>query len=181
MSTDTKTDPGTRARGIHALLSQASVWVDRQGRRHDVASMSVRYKRHVVGFLERGARIYGLYYQLGRTSTPLGFYSPYVIGHDADGNPVESREQIYVGPSELSLDLIERDERETDRLIEADPVAWLRSTPLVARLLADIDAGRGGTDGDAEHQAYVETQAQYAHGDPLADHEIHGRPSEGTI
>jgi hypothetical protein len=106
-----------------SLLDQDQIWIDGQGNRHDVAEMSVRYKANVIAFLERRAKLLEFHYSCGEA---LWFGS-------LDGG------EMAMASLEDSMF-----EAQDERL--KDPVAWLRSTRLVARLIADVNAGLGGED-----------------------------------
>jgi hypothetical protein len=113
-----------QARAMHALFSQDGVWFDAQCRRHDVAEMSVRYKANVVAFLERRAPNLELLYSFGEIQS------------------------VSLAPTDGSMaaDMLEQALDEETARRAADPVAWLHSTPLVARMLRDVEAGLGGED-----------------------------------
>lgn len=109
---------------VYCLLEQADAWIDANGRRHQIDEMSVRYKANVVAFLERRAARLADFYGYGE----LIDYSR----HPAGG--------------EMAQDAVESALADADRARMEQPVEWLRGTRLVRRLLADVDAGRGGED-----------------------------------
>ncbi|WP_166344957.1 hypothetical protein [Phytoactinopolyspora limicola] len=112
---------------IYYYLHQAEMWIDRNQVRHDISEMSVRYKANCIAWAERRAKRWAGMYEWG-ASIWLGTQEAHM--------------------TESTVDHFERQMHEEDQRRDADPVTWLRSTPLIARLIADVEAGRGGTDGD---------------------------------
>lgn len=141
--------------GIYALLEQDQIWFDIRSQRHEIAEMSVRYKANVIGWLERRAHGFAVMYGIGKEARIWGASAPVVIGVDDNGDPIESRKSYSMAPTpgSMAADMLEAElDAETTKQL-ADPVAWIRTTPLVRRLLDDIANGRGGTDGDAPARA----------------------------
>lgn len=109
----------------YRLLTQSDRWVDRGGELHDLDAMSVRYKANIVGFLERRAVGLADFYSYGEI---LSFSGP-------------------LGPSgEMAQDSLDQALEEADRERRADPLKWLRSTPLLQRLRHDVKNKLGGED-----------------------------------
>lgn len=131
---------------IYLLLEQADIWIDRQGRRHDVAEMTTRYKRNVIQFLERHAKNLALAHSVGQINAIFAPIGREVTGVDENGQDVLGG-LVHGGPrGEAAQDALDAAINAEDVLKDADPVAWIRSTPLVSRMLDDIAAGRGGED-----------------------------------
>lgn len=143
------------AHGIYVLLNQGHLWVDRGGRRHDIAEMSVRYKRNVIGFLERRARYLVTMHGTGQLEAIFAPIGREVLGEREDGSPVLG-EVVYGGPrGEMAQDRFDWEMQRAQAEREDDPVGWLRTTPLLRRLIDDVENNRGGTDGDEEHQRWL--------------------------
>lgn len=103
------------------FLDQDEIWTDKEGNQHRIDEMSVRYKANVVAFLERRAVSMEFNYSLGEARFIGGMaMHAQELAEDACGDEWERR-----------MD---------------DPVAWLRSTRLMKRLIDDVANGRGGED-----------------------------------
>lgn len=108
-------DIEARSRGIYALLNQDQVWVDAQDNHHQIDDMDLSYKANVVAFIERRANAFAQLYSFGE----MWALMPYA--HEMS----ESTEDHF--------------EAENDRRLQ-DPLAWIRTTKLVQRLINDIAA-----------------------------------------
>lgn len=142
----TERTPGTVALMGH-VLDQADVWVDKEGQRHLVEEMSVRYKSNVVGYLERRARAVA---------------SQYAV-HAVHALP----DPDWVG--EAAFDSLMHEVNATWDALLGDPLVWLRGTTLVQRLRDDVAAGRGGVDGDEQLRNPASQVPEHPGGD-LSDH-----------
>lgn len=137
-------------------LNQTEIWVDRQGVEHRVDDMSVRYKANVIGFLERRAShmvarvlVDRLLQTMDRMAAPV----PCVIGV-RDGEDVECEVARGGGRWAHGVDhqLVDFDEHpeavpDLPKVNHDEAVAMVRRTPFMQRLIADVEAGRGGDDG----------------------------------
>lgn len=137
-------------------LGQTDIWVDRQGAEHLVDEMSVRYKANVIGFLERRAPhivaevlVKQLFAAMARMAAPV----PCVIG-ERNGEAVECEVargggRWAHGVDHQMLDFDEHPESVPDlpSVSNDEAVAMVRRTPFMQRLIADVEAGRGGEDG----------------------------------
>jgi hypothetical protein len=138
-------------------LGQTEIWFDQRGNEHRIDEMSVRYKTNVLRMIERhaprivaNAMVDALVAKLMSASSTVpcvdcdqrGITKPHEWEHGAwhGSGPVPGSEADqmfqYVLPEMPSMS--------TEEAVE-----MVRRTPLVARLIEDIAAGRGGTDGDA--------------------------------
>lgn len=142
-------------------LGQTEIWVDQRGVEHGIDEMSVRYKANVVRFLERRApgmvarALAARYFELvGKLFEPV----PCVLGEMPDGTAVECGAARHGNRWEHGVDhlMLDYDKYpdEVDAMIPDLPtvtndeaVDMVRRTPLVQRLIADVEAGAGGDDG----------------------------------
>lgn len=149
-------------------LGQTEVWVDRQGREHRVDDMSVRYKANVIGFLERRAP-HIVREAIGRkvadaiiSATAVMFRPvPCVQCEGLDGDGTMRVHRFEHGVDHMVYD-IDKYPDETDAMVDdvwqkalaaapsytaEEAVELVRQTPFMQRLIADVEAGRGGDDG----------------------------------
>lgn len=101
-----------------AILDQAEVWVDKEGKEHRIAEMTGRYALNVYNYLKSRAPVVGFRYGLYLISLPM---------------PPE--ESAAFDDVEASI------EREQHR-IGTDPRAWLLDKPLMRALLARVAVDR---------------------------------------
>lgn len=115
-----------QCRGTYLLLNQDKVWVDANGKHHEIEAMSVRYKVNVAAFLQRrAARLADLYSYGEITAVMSGPLAPM---------------------GEMAQDAVEVELELADKARTADPVGWLLQTALLRRLISDIEANMGGED-----------------------------------
>lgn len=105
------------ARAIHSMLSQDELWIEATGREWRVEDLEAQHRENIIGFLERNAETLEFYFFYGLT---LLYSSRHVNGEMA----------------EVLMDQ-EHDRIMGEEMIPAmhGPVAWMRDTPLVSRLL----------------------------------------------
>lgn len=138
-------------------LGQAEIWFDVRGNEHRIDEMSVRYKTNVVAMIERHApRIVAnaiadaLIANLSRSgrTVPCVFCDQRGIT-----KPHEWEHGVWHGsgpvPGSEADQMFQENLPELPSITVDEAVEMVRRTPLVARLIEDIAAGRGGTDGDA--------------------------------
>lgn len=131
---------------IYALLNQDRQWISKDRVRHDIEQMSVRYKRNVIGFMESRARQFATYYSWGEIESVYGAQAREIIGQ-IDGEPVFGRLiSLAPEPGSMAADALDSAMNAEWEHQHNDPVGWLRGKKLVARLIADVEAGRGGED-----------------------------------
>lgn len=113
-------------RGTYLLLNQDKVWIDANGKHHQIEAMSVRYKANVSAFLERRAVRLADLYGYGEITVTMS-------------DPLAPR-------GEMAQDALGHELEQADKARMADPVGWLRETKLVRRLIADVASDQGGED-----------------------------------
>lgn len=101
-----------------AILDQAEVWVDKEGKEHRIAEMTGRYCLNVYSYLKSRAPVVGFRYGLYLISLPM---PPEDSAAYDDVDAAVTREQERIG---------------------ADPRAWLLDKPLMRALLARVAVDR---------------------------------------
>lgn len=119
-----------------AILDQAEVWVDKEGREHRIEEMSGRYALNVYNYLKSRAPVVGFRYGLYLISLPM---PPEDSAAFDDVEAAMDREQHRIG---------------------TDPRAWLLDKPLMRALLARVAVdriARGATGYDYAADAELRT------------------------
>lgn len=146
-------------------LGQTEVWIDRQGNEYRIDDMSVGYKANVIRFLERRAphivrKAVGRAVADAFISATSVVYKPVPCvqceGHNGDGTKKIHR--FEHGVDHLPYD-VDKYPDETDAMVDglwdralaqapkytdAEAVELVRATPLMQRLIDDVQHGRGG-------------------------------------
>lgn len=110
-------------RTAYEVLEQETLWYDFEGEAHTIKSMSIRYKRNLLRWLERNAADLHFRYLW---SMPY----PHLNGEMAQ----ESAERDW-----------EREQREVERL---SPLEWVQRTPLYEAVQRSVIQGEDGPDGE---------------------------------
>lgn len=115
----------SKKRSVYDTLNQTKHWWDFENDAHTITSMSIRYKRNLLRWLERNAAAILASYIWG---VPI----PHLNGEMAQLHAEEDYE------------------REIDRLMfsDLDPVEWIQSTPLYEAVQMSVARNEDGSDGE---------------------------------
>lgn len=141
----TKALADERFRFFYSYLSQGTWWYPNGRPRVLITSMDARWRRNAARWMQRRAKLWEFYYSFGEILVMAEPTVRTVIGEDDDGNAV------VAGPLLSQFDLMSDmtqdafDQWSTER--QADPLAWLLSTPLYrAMVTAPCCNGTGMAD-----------------------------------
>lgn len=128
----------TKCRWVYAYYSQGDVWFPDRKPRVRITDMDAVWRLNCTRFLERRAESIAHRYTFGEVSSMSRATAREVIG-EVDGEPVFGREFSHfdlMGERATDAFQAEQDAR------AADPVAWLRTTPLYRALAAGLPTKR---------------------------------------
>ncbi|MGP3914367.1 hypothetical protein [Nonomuraea sp. 10N515B] len=134
----TTTDPIAVSLAWFKYLSQGETWVPNGKPPLPITEMEASWRRNAANWLLRQAATLAMRFGFGEIQYIYGTTAPTVI-EDENGNLVDGPEMPVFAPrGEMAQDALERELDESQRARDADPTAWLKTTPLYQALVADL-------------------------------------------
>lgn len=134
----TITDPMAVSLAWFKYLSQSATWVPKDKPPLPISEMDASWRRNAANWLLRRASMLVDRFGFGEIQYIYGTTAPTVIA-DKNGQPVPGPETLVFAPrGEWAQDSLERELDESQRARDADPTAWLKTTPLYQALITDL-------------------------------------------